>query len=112
MLHSVNGRTLPTLLPTPIPEAPTILSGSITLHEDGNATLVERRRGWGIPSDRTSTEVVRYNLNGDEIGIEPKCSDTGICALIRGVLIDGVLSIDFDPTPQHDLIYEYHLATE
>lgn len=92
MLIAVNGKALPTSW-SPIPEAPTILSG--TLHLDGRrtATLTERRVELGTAATITSTYT--YKITGNQILFSFYCPPNAGCIRPPAGTIDGLhISID------------------
>ena len=108
MLATVNGNPLPTTM-TPIPESPTVLSGSFLLDGGSHAIARERRRNMsGIEYDWTVR--YRYTINGNVVRFDydPPCGGPAVdCAIIPKGTIDGLhLLIDYSGG-QNLAVYDY-----
>jgi hypothetical protein len=122
VLRSVNGESLPFTPRGPlIDPSHSVVAGTVTLDADGTATLVERRRFFGQPTDEIVTRVAGYRLDGQRITIGPPdcprnticeprpCPPNEVCINVKGVVINSSLSLraPFDS----DFNYVYQLVT-
>jgi hypothetical protein len=107
VLETINGRPLPTVF-LPIPEAPTILGGSLELDGNGHATIVEHRREM-TGAEPTYITTFKYTVSGAQIHFElaTPCPPAAICAAPpEGVILNRHLFLDWS-NGNGDLIYDY-----
>lgn len=105
-LVNINGRTLPTFV-SPIPEAPSVTSGSLVLYESGRAVMTEQKRDL-VNGDFTVTTTLGYRITGDKFETFCLPSSLGAVACIANFTgtISGVsLSLTIDPS--QPLVYNY-----
>ena len=107
-LDNINGRPLPTFV-SPIPEGPTILSGSLFLDGSGKVVMTERQRDI-THGDFTTTNTLDYKITGDkiEIGCFHPYPATKVCTASFGTISGRTLSLTIDPT--QPLVYNYKLS--
>lgn len=108
-LITIDGRALPTFL-SPIPEAPTVLSSSLTLDNAGKAVIVEHRQDM-FKVDTTLRNTYDYTINGNEIvmGSSQACPPGGICAAdFVGTISNGHLRLVINPASINgQIVYDY-----
>jgi len=105
-LVNINGRPLPTFV-SPIPEAPSITSGSLVLYASGRAVMTEQKRDL-VNGDFTVTTTLGYTIIGDKIAIFCLAPPPGAATCIAGYAgtISGLnLSLTIDP--RQPLVYNY-----
>jgi hypothetical protein len=105
-LVNINGRTLPTFV-SPIPEAPSVTSGSLVLYESGRAVMTEHKRDQ-VKGDLTVTMTLGYTITGDKIETFCLAPSPGAAACMAGYAgtISGLnLSLTIDPS--QPLVYNY-----
>jgi hypothetical protein len=107
-LDNINGRPLPTFV-SPIPEGPTILSGTLFLDGSGKVVMTERQRDIN-QGDFTTTNTLDYRIIGDkiEIGCFRPYPATKVCTASFGTISGTTLSLTIDPT--QPLVYTYKLS--
>ena len=108
MLINIDGRPVPTTM-TPVPESPTVLSGSIFLDGGRHATVSEQRRD--ISGNEYSWIVrYRYTISGNVVHFDydPTCGGPAAdCAILPIGTIDGPhLLMDYSGG-QKLLVYDY-----
>jgi len=108
-LENINGRTLPTFV-SPIPEGPTILSGTLFLDGSGKAVMTEQQRDIN-QGDFTTTNTLDYRIIGDkiEIGCFRPYPAVVVCAASFGTISGTTLSLTMDP--RQPLVYTYKLSS-
>src|SRR5436305_14191942 len=72
MLVSVNGRPLPAII-SPIPEAPTVLDGTVFLDGSGNAIIHEHQRVMIAPGEVTYNTNYTYTITDNTIHFQIDC---------------------------------------
>jgi len=105
-LVNINGRPLPTFV-SPIPEEPSITSGSLVLDVSGRAIMTEHKRDI-VKGDFTVTSNLGYRITGDKIEISCLPSSLGEVACLANFTgtISGLdLSLTIDPS--QPLVYNY-----
>jgi hypothetical protein len=105
-LVNINGRPLATFV-SPIPEAPSITSGSLVLYESGRAVMTEHKHDQ-VKGDFTVTTTLGYQITGDKIETFCLAPSPGAAACIAGFAgtISGLhLSLTIDPS--QPLVYNY-----
>jgi hypothetical protein len=105
-LVNINGRSLPTFV-SPIPEAPSITSGSLDLYEAGRAVMMELKRD-PIQGDFNVTTTLGYQIVGDKIELFclPSHAEQVACVAHFAGTISGLdLSLTIDPG--QPLVYHY-----
>jgi hypothetical protein len=107
-LDNINGRPLPTFV-SPIPEGPTILSGTLFLDGSGKVVMTEQQRDIN-QGDFTTTNTLDYKITGDkiEIGCFRPYPATKVCTASVGTISGRTLSLTIDPT--QPLVYTYKLT--
>jgi hypothetical protein len=111
VLHSINGRPLPTYLAaTPGPTA-TIISSDLTLDKAGNAVIIEHRDDM-FNGERTYTYTTSYEIRGFKIDIHGQvCLAYPDCLGNRaGTIFNERLNMIINPTSDFHIVYEYHAA--
>jgi hypothetical protein len=108
VLTSINGVPVPTTM-TPIPESPTVLSGSFFLDGGSHAVAHERRRD--LSGNEYDWDVrYRYTITGNVVtfNYDPPCGGPAAdCAIIPKGTVDGLhLSIDYSGG-QNLAVYDY-----
>lgn len=107
-LVTIGGRELPTFY-SPIPEAPTIISGSLLFNGKGVATLRQQQRD--INGNQTSSfTLYRYAIKNGVIEFDyyPSCPPFALCIrLPKGTLINDHALIDF--FGDGSVIFDYRL---
>ena len=105
-LVNINGRTLPTFV-SPIPEEPSITSGSLVLYESGKAIMTEQKRDL-VNGDFTVTTTLGYKIIGDKFETFCLPSSFGTVACIANFTgtISG-LSLSLTIDPGQPLVYNY-----
>jgi hypothetical protein len=108
-LDNINGRTLPTFV-SPIPEGPTILSGTLFLDGSGKVVVTERGRDIN-QGDFFTTDTLDYRITGDkiEIGCFRPYPAIKVCAASFGTISGTTLSLTVDP--RQPLVYTYKLSS-
>jgi hypothetical protein len=113
VLSSIDGRPLPTFI-SPVPESPTVLSGTFFLDGAGHATAFELRRDMS-GNEYSLTVSYRYTITGNVIrfAYDPPCGGPAIDCIAppNGTIFDSQLLIDFSGghnTP----IYDYQVGGE
>jgi len=110
-LLTINGRQLPTFY-SPIPEAPTVISGSLSFDGKGLVTIREQRRDIN-GKDTVYSITYRYSLNGGAIIFDyyPSCPPFAACVrLPKGTLVNDHALIDYNG--DGSLIFDYELRGE
>ena len=105
-LVNINGRSLPTFV-SPIPEAPSITSGSLVLDESGRAVMTEHKRD-PVNGDFVVTTTLGYRITGDKLEIFCLPSTRGQVACLAsftGTMSGLDLSLTIDPN--QPLVYNY-----
>jgi hypothetical protein len=105
-LVNINGRPLPTFV-SPIPEEPSITSGSLVLYGTGTAVMTEHKRDL-VKGDFIVTTTLGYRITGDEIDTFCLAPSPGAATCIAGFkgTISGLnLSLTIDPN--QPLVYNY-----
>lgn len=107
-LDNINGRPLPTFV-SPIPEAPTILSGTLFLDGAGKVVMTELRHDIS-QGDFTTTNTLDYRITGDkiEIGCFHPYPAVRVCTASFGTISGTTLSLTVDPS--QPLVYTYKLS--
>jgi len=107
-LDNINGRPLPTFV-SPIPEGPTILSGTLFLDGSGKVVMTERQRDIN-QGDFTTTNTLDYRITGDriDIGCFRPYPATKVCTASFGTISGRTLSLTIDP--KQPLVYTYRLS--
>ena len=109
MLVSVNGRSLPTVT-SPIPEAPTVLDGTLFLDGSGNALVREHQHVMIAPGDVTYTTNYTYTIDGDTIRFHIDCPPGAFCIMPPvGSFVGTHLLVDMGGGG-NSLIYDYQLV--
>jgi hypothetical protein len=109
-LRTIDGRPLPTFF-SPIPEAPTVLSGTFSLYGDGHANGTEFRRDMS-GNEYFFTVKYRYTIIGNvvQFDFDPPCQ--GDCMTPpKGTISNSHLLIDFSGG-NNDPIYDYQFVPE
>ncbi len=112
VLNDINGRDLPTYLaPTP-GLTPTIVWGTLTLDESGNAVMTKHRMEWnGVETTNTVTYI--YKINGTDIEFElsPPCPINANCAAPpRGTITSSGISLEIGRYDSQVIVYNYRIA--
>jgi hypothetical protein len=107
-LDNINGRPLPTFV-LPIPEGPTILSGTLFLDGSGKVVMTEQQRDINR-GDFTNTITLDYRITGDkiEIGCFRPYPATKVCTASFGT-ISGT-TFFFTIEPRKPQVYTYKLS--
>ncbi|HET9634907.1 MAG TPA: hypothetical protein VFP26_03170 [Gemmatimonadaceae bacterium] len=108
LLITVDGRSLPTFI-SPVPEGPTVLSGTFLLDGGSHATASEQRRDMS-GNEYTFNATYRYTITGNVIqfDFDPHCGGPAIdCASPpRGTISGDDLLIDYSGG-NNSPIYDY-----
>ena len=108
LLSNIDGRPLPTTI-TPIPESPTVLSGSFLFDGGSHAIASERRRDMS-GNEYQWTVRYRYTIAGNVVRFDydPPCGGPAVdCAIIPKGTLDGPhLLIDYSGG-NNSLVYDY-----
>ena len=107
-LDNINGRPLPTFV-SPIPEGPTILSGTLFLDGSGKVVMTERRRDIN-QGDFTTTNTLDYRITSDriDIGCFRAYPAIVVCSASFGTISGTTLRLTVDP--KQPLVYTYKLT--
>jgi hypothetical protein len=109
MLVSVNGHPLPAII-SPIPEAPTVLDGTLFLDGAGHALVREHQRVMIAPGDVTYTTNYTYTIVGGKVQFHIDCPPNALCiAPPVGIFVDGRLLVDMSGGAG-SLVYAYQLV--
>lgn len=111
MLVSVNSRPLPTVT-SPIPEAPTVLDGTLFLDGAGNAVVREHQHVMIAPGEVTYTTNYTYTISDSKVEFHSAtpCPPDAICAAPPvGTFLQNHLLVDMS-AGNGTLIYNYQLV--
>ena len=111
MLVSVNGRPLPTVT-SPIPEAPTVLDGTLFLDGGGNAVIREHQHVMIAPGEVTYTTNYTYTISDSKVAFQSAtpCPPDAICAAPPvGTFLHNHLLVDMS-AGNGTLVYDYQLV--
>jgi hypothetical protein len=109
VLQDINGRSLPTYLSATPGATPTIVSGSLTLSNDGQAMIAEHRIEWD-GTERDAQTSYTYKIDGDKIVFDfgTPCPPNALCAAPPvGTVTPSGLSVDWAPFDPGLIVYHY-----
>jgi hypothetical protein len=108
-LDNINGRPLPTFV-SPIPEGPTILSGTLFLDGSGKVVMTEQQRDIN-QGNFTTTNTLDYRITGDriDIGCFHPYPAIVVCTASFGTISGTTLRLTIDP--RQPLVYTYKLSS-
>ena len=113
VLTAIDGRSLPTFI-SPVPEGPTVLSGTFLLDGGSHATANEQRRDFS-GNEYTFTASYRYTISGNVIqfDFDPHCGGPAIDCIRppTGTISGNHLLIDYSGG-YNSPIYDYQFSPE
>ena len=109
MLVSVNGHPLPAII-SPIPEAPTVLDGTLFLDGAGHAVVREHQRVMTAPGEVTYTTNYNYTIVDGKVQFQIECPPYALCISPPvGTFDEGRLLVHMSGGAG-SLVYEYQLV--
>jgi len=111
-LNDIDGRPLPTYIAATPGLTPTILSGSLSLAESGEAEMTEHRTEWnGV--DATYTVNYAYEIRNNEIifsMLQPCPSNANCVAPPKGTISLGRIALEIGRLDNRPILYNYRPA--
>lgn len=107
MLVTVNGRPLPAII-SPIPEAPTVLDGTLFLDGAGNAIIHEHQQVMIAPGEVTYNTNYTYMITDNTIQFHIDCPIGALCMQPPvGTFVNGHLLVTMGA---NNAVYDYQLV--
>lgn len=114
VLETIGGQPLPATVSTNLGGTTTVFWGTLSLDDEGKATIVEHRRiqSGANQQEQTSAGRTDYELTGSTIYVGPPCrDDTPDCVPVRvGQVAATTLTLSAPLGEPQSLLYSYRIA--
>jgi len=112
VLNDIDGRQLPTYIAATPGLTPTILSGTLSLAESGEAVMTEHRSEWnGV--DATYTANYAYEIRGNQLTLltlQPCPPNANCVAPPKGTIFLGRVALEVGRLDNQPILYNYLAA--